>query len=132
MGQKVACKKLDEPVGKHCIAELCGGCSFLLDDEDFVKAALKGAALKAKATLLKISSHKFEPQGVTAIALLAESHISIHTWPQTGYAAVDAFTCGKTCDPEAACRHLEEAFKCKTSSKTILVRTAPQHLLAMV
>ena len=48
--------------------------------------------------------HRFEPQGVTGLALLAESHISIHTWPESGYAAVDVFTCGDHTMPENACQ----------------------------
>jgi S-adenosylmethionine decarboxylase len=51
-------------------------------------------------------SHRFEPQGVTGLALLAESHISIHTWPESGYAAVDVFTCGDHTMPERACEVL--------------------------
>jgi S-adenosylmethionine decarboxylase len=56
-------------------------------------------------------THKFEPIGVTALALLAESHLSIHTWPEDGYAAVDAFTCGDKAQPEAACRYLAQVLK---------------------
>lgn len=131
MGQNVACKKLDGSVGKHCIAELCEGCPSLLNNEDFIKQALKEAAEAAGATLLSVCAHSFSPQGVTAIALLSESHIAIHTWPETQYAAVDAFTCGHNCDPEKACRYLEKAFKCRASSKTLLRRTVPQHLVAL-
>jgi len=55
------------------------------------------------STLLKQVTQKFKPQGVTSLVLLAESHMSIHTWPEYGYAAVDAFTCGEGADPERAC-----------------------------
>jgi len=60
----------------------------------------------AQATLLDVTSHKFEPFGVTAIALLAESHISIHTWPDKCMAVCDVFTCGNHTVPESAVRYM--------------------------
>ena len=104
--------QLDETVGRHCIVELYGGNPNLLDSEEFINDALKEAAERSGATLLSLTSHKFEPQGVTALALLSESHISIHTWPELGYAAVDAFTCGKHTNTELACNYLKKAFEC--------------------
>jgi S-adenosylmethionine decarboxylase len=109
-------------VGRHCIYELQGGDPHLLDDEDFIKDAMKQAAEASGATLLGMVSHKFEPQGVTAVALLSESHISIHSWPEHGYAAVDAFTCGEHTNPEAACRSLREALKATSGSMKLLAR----------
>ena len=111
MGLSFASKKLDEEIGRHCVAELGGGCPRLLDDETYIRDALVEAARKSGATLLNITSHKFHPQGVTAIALLAESHISFHSWPEKGYVAIDAFTCGTHCDPEVAIKHLKETFR---------------------
>jgi S-adenosylmethionine decarboxylase len=109
-------------VGRHCIYELQGGDQHLLDNEDFIKDAMKQAAEASGATLLGIVSHKFEPQGVTAVALLSESHISIHSWPEHGYAAVDAFTCGEHTNPEAACRSLRESLKATSGSMKLLYR----------
>jgi len=109
-------------VGRHCIYELQGGDATLLDDEDFIKESMRQAAEAANATLLHMVSHKFEPQGVTAIALLSESHISIHTWPEHGYAAIDAFTCGEHTNPEAACRSLRESLKATAGSMELLSR----------
>ena len=85
-------------VGKHCILELYDCDPSKLDDEDFLRSAITQAAERAGATLLNLITHQFEPQGVTGLALLAESHISIHTWPESGYAAVnfspwEAHTC---------------------------------------
>jgi S-adenosylmethionine decarboxylase proenzyme len=62
------------------------------------------AAAESGSRLLALTSHHFSPQGVTALGLLAESHISIHTWPEKGYGAADVFTCGSQCDPQRACR----------------------------
>ena len=81
-------------VGKHCILELYDCDPSKLDDEVFLRSAITQAAERAGATLLNLITHQFQPQGVTGLALLAESHISIHTWPEAGYAAVDVFTCG--------------------------------------
>ena len=99
------------PIGKHCILEIHGCPSHLLDDESFIREALAEASRQGMSTLLNLTSHKFHPQGCTALALLAESHISIHTWPEAGYAAVDVFTCGETSQPEMACAYLVEQFK---------------------
>ena len=109
-------------IGRHCVYDMGDGNPDLLDDEEFVKKALTEAASAAGATLLNLVSHKFEPQGVTALALLAESHISIHTYPEYGYAAVDAFTCGEHTNPESACRSLKDSFESKSGSMEILTR----------
>jgi S-adenosylmethionine decarboxylase len=87
--------------GTHLLADLfdCGH----LDDEARIEAALRAAVTTADATLLDLRVHGFGTgQGVTGIALLAESHISIHSWPERGYAAVDMFLCGSRHDLDAA------------------------------
>lgn len=109
-------------VGRHCIYELQGGDPNLLNDEAFIKEAMTQAADASGATLLGMVSHKFEPQGVTAVVLLSESHLSIHTWPEHGYAAIDAFTCGDHTNPEEACRSLRKALKGTTGSMKLLSR----------
>ena len=102
-------------VGTHCVLELYGCADHLLNDEQFLKDALRRAAIEARSTLLGEVSHRFEPHGVTALALLAESHISIHTWPEHGYAAIDVFTCGTHTRPEAACRMLARTLGARQS-----------------
>jgi S-adenosylmethionine decarboxylase len=88
-----------ETLGKHIILEMYG-CKFEdLDNEQLILDTFKEAISKAKMTCLNLSSHKFSPQGVTALALLSESHMSIHTYPESGYAAADVFTCGEEGDP---------------------------------
>ena len=87
--------------GWHLIADLIDGAR--LDDADRIERILADAAAAAGATLLEVRLHKFGPGfGVTGVALLAESHISIHTWPEYGTACVDIFMCGKTNDLDAA------------------------------
>ena len=77
----------------HCIIDLHECDQGLLDDEEFVQRTIMKAIEMTGSTLLKYTYHKFEPQGLTAIALISESHMSIHTWPENGYAAIDIFTC---------------------------------------
>ncbi len=82
-----------------------------LDDPDHVERALRAAALAAGATVLRLELHRFgSGGGVTGVAILAESHISIHTWPEHGYAAIDIFACGDT-RPHDAIPVLVEAFQ---------------------
>lgn len=99
-------------IGTHCLLELYGCSPELLDDHDFVVRTLRAAAERAGATWLNHASHRFTPQGVTAVGLLSESHISIHTWPEDGFATADVFTCGDVAMPEIACGVLREAFQC--------------------
>ena len=90
-------------IGKHCILELYQCDKIKINDEAFLRTTITTSAKVANATLINLITHPFLPQGVTGLALLAESHISIHTWPEIGYAAVDIFTCGSNTFPELAC-----------------------------
>jgi S-adenosylmethionine decarboxylase len=116
------CRALNEVIGRHVIGELLGGNPYLLNDERYLRAALKEAAERAGGTVLDVTSHKFTPQGVTALALLSESHISIHTWPEHGYCAVDVFTCGDHTDPQLACDFVSKALECTEESVRVLER----------
>jgi len=114
---------------KHLLLELYR-CDFeKLNDELFLRCALNRAAKLANATVLNLISNKFEPQGVTAIALLAESHISIHTWPESNYSAVDIFTCGKNMSPELASQYLIEALKAEEHSLRVIKRNPPAEVM---
>lgn len=113
---------MDVKLGAHYILDISEADSTLLNDKDFIVLTLKKAVYKAKATLLEEVSYQFTPQGVTAICLLSESHISIHTWPERKYAAVDIFTCGETCNPKLACDFLVAEFKSKKHKLILLDR----------
>ncbi len=93
-------------MGSHCILEMYNCPAGILNDLAFVREAIRDAAEVSGSTLLHEIQHAFSPQGVTALALLAESHISVHTWPESGYAAADVFTCGEHTLPEKACELL--------------------------
>ena len=84
------------PLGRHVLADFYCGDSAQLADPVFIEACLLGAADAASATVLNSHFHHFgEAQGVTGVVLLMESHMSIHTWPEHGYAAIDLFMCGQ-------------------------------------
>ncbi|MCC6467244.1 MAG: adenosylmethionine decarboxylase [Alphaproteobacteria bacterium] len=94
--------------GTHLLIDLWG--ARRLDDLAHVEAALREAVAASRATLLHIHLHHFTPNGgVSGVAVLAESHISIHTWPERGYAALDVFMCGDA-DPQATIPVLDRAF----------------------
>ena len=120
-----AYESLDEMIGKHCILELYECDQSKLNDEAFIRTSLTSASKVAGATLLNMVTHRFEPQGVTGLALLAESHISIHTWPESRYAAIDVFTCGQQTMPEKACKSLFREFAAKTYSLKSFQRETP-------
>lgn len=95
-------------VGSHLILDLWEARA--LDDERLIERALRDSTAAAGATLLHLHLHRFEPNGgVSGVAVLAESHISIHTWPERRYAALDVFMCGN-CDPQKAVPVLRNAF----------------------
>ena len=107
--------------GRHLIAELHDAAH--LSDADYIEAALRDAAAAAGATVLDVRLHHFGPgQGVTGVALLAESHISIHTWPEHGYAAIDIFMCGRTNDVDAALDLIASRLEARIASRTLIAR----------
>jgi S-adenosylmethionine decarboxylase len=93
--------------GTHLIIEVVNGHG--LDDEARIRRAFLDSIEAAGATLLHIHTHKFTPQGVSGVAVLAESHISVHTWPEIGYGAFDVFMCGDA-DPWKAVPILKRTF----------------------
>ena len=110
---------------KHLLLELYRCDCDKLNDESFLRCTLNNAAKLANAKVLNLISNKFEPQGVTAIALLAESHLSIHTWPESNYSAVDIFTCGQHMKPEISCKFLIESLMAKEHLLRVINRTPP-------
>ena len=106
--------------GAHLIVDLYE--AERLDDIDHIELTLRRCVEAASATLLHIHLHHFEPNGgVSGVAVLAESHISIHSWPEANYAAIDIFMCGNA-NPDACVPVLREAFAAKRIAVSELLR----------
>ncbi|SFE59528.1 S-adenosylmethionine decarboxylase [Actinopolyspora lacussalsi subsp. righensis] len=95
--------------GQHVLAELEGVAAELLDDEQFLTDALNSALDRSQATVCDVISKRFDPQGVTVLALLSESHASLHSYPENGSIFIDVFTCGNRAQPERAVDLLAES-----------------------
>ena len=89
-------------LGRHLLVELYECEKEVLDDLSFIREAMLKAACDCGAVIMGDSFHRFNPQGVSGVVVIAESHLSVHTWPEHAYAAVDVFTCGTTVRPEIA------------------------------
>ncbi len=98
-------------LGRHILAELYGCDSTVLNDRQQIEVIFVDAALKAGAEVREVAFHKFSPHGVSGVVVISESHLTIHTWPEYGYAAVDVFTCGDRVDPWVACDYIKEMLK---------------------
>lgn len=103
-------------LGIHLLVELRDCNPEILKNLGEVRDALVTAAKRAKATIIDVSFHEFNPFGISGMVIIAESHLSIHTWPEYGYAAVDIFTCGDTIKPEVAAEYLIKRFESKNPS----------------
>ena len=103
-------------LAKHLLLELKDCNREALNDLSFLKGILVTAAGESGATILGESFHQFEPQGVSGVITIAESHLFIHTWPEYGYAAFDIFTCGNSVNPEKAVRILIRELGAKNHS----------------
>jgi S-adenosylmethionine decarboxylase len=97
--------------GRHVAIDTWGVSFDLLNNEKWLRHQLVEAAEASGATVLSIQSKQFEPQGATVLVLLSESHLSIHTYPEKGFAAIDCYTCGDTVDPQVAIDYLVEVLK---------------------
>jgi S-adenosylmethionine decarboxylase len=103
-------------LGKHLLIELNDCNRELLNDLEAIREIMLAAAIGSGATVLGESFHQFSPQGVSGVIIIAESHLTIHTWPEHGYAAADIFTCGTTVLPEKAADIIIERFAPKNHS----------------
>ena len=101
-------------LGRHIVCELSGCNPETLTDVDSIHAMMVSAAKASRATIMESAFHRFEPQGVSGTVILAESHLSIHTWPEKGYAAMDFYTCGDHTDPWLACDHAARVLQARS------------------
>ena len=102
-------------LGRHLVAEFFECLPEALDDIDFVVQTMREAAVIAGATIVDTSFHRFLPHGISGVVVIAESHLTIHTWPEYEYAAIDLFTCGDEVHPWKAFDYLRKKLK---SSRT--------------
>jgi S-adenosylmethionine decarboxylase len=109
-------------LGRHLLVELHDCDREALNDLDLIREAMLKAAVDCGAVVLGESFHRFSPQGVSGVVVIAESHISIHTWPEHGYAAADVFTCGTSVNPEIAAGVLIERLGSKNHTLTEIKR----------
>ncbi len=116
-----------DTLGRHLIGEFYGCDHTLLNDPTTVEQAICDAAHAVGATVLHVQAHRFAPQGVTATVIIAESHLSIHTWPEHGYAAADIFTCGGL-DPAPGFRLLQQRLRAETTRVQVIVRGTDEHI----
>lgn len=98
-------------LGSHLLVELYGCNHEALEQEQTVGAAMREAAVQSEATVVAQSFHEFKPYGVSGAVIIQESHYTIHTWPEHGYAAVDLFYCGGTVKVHKAIEVLRERFQ---------------------
>lgn len=112
--------EINTPLGIHIIAEVYFNEPEILNDEHKLLEIMEIASEKGGMTIITSSSHKFSPHGVTAMVMLSESHVSIHTWPEFNYAAIDIYTCGK--NPEKVYEELMNRLPVKKSKVKIIER----------
>ncbi len=103
-------------LGRHLLVELFDCDPDVIDSLASVKEALIEAAKRAQATIVDVVFHEFNPFGISGVVVIAESHLSIHTWPEYRYAAVDIFSCGDALQPEVAASYLVEQFAAERTS----------------
>jgi len=103
--------KKQKYAGIHLIAEFWHG--RIIENPKEIKKILIRSVKEAKSTPLEVIIHKFSPQGLTGVVLLAESHVALHSWPEFNYLAIDIFTCGDWAKPGKALQYFKEIFKPK-------------------
>jgi S-adenosylmethionine decarboxylase len=103
-------------LGRHVLLELKQCDREVLEDIGEIREILLGAAERAKAKVVGESFHQFSPQGVSGVVIIAESHLSIHTWPEWSYAAVDIFTCGDSANIDEAVESMTRSLSCQNLS----------------
>jgi len=114
-------------LGTHLLVELRECNTEILKNLEKVRNALVSAAKEAKATIVDVSFHEFNPFGISGVVVIAESHLTIHTWPEYDYAAIDIFTCGDIIKPEVAASFLIKQFECKNPSIVEMKRGILSH-----
>ncbi|USB34236.1 adenosylmethionine decarboxylase [Paenibacillus sp. YPG26] len=108
--------------GRHVAVDTWGVDFEVLNNAELLQAHMVEAAEACGATVLSVQAKQFEPQGATVLVMLSESHLSIHTYPERGFAAVDCYTCGDTVDPQLAIDYLVSILKPEKTYAKKLIR----------
>ena len=111
-----------EALGRQILVEFYDCDADKINDVEFIESAFLAATKASGATIISHNFHKFSPHGVSGVVVIAESHVSIHSWPEYNYAAVDIFTCGDTIDPWIIQEHLKAAFNSNNTSSMEMKR----------
>lgn len=109
-------------LGRHVLLELYDCDAEAIKNVEKVRDEMVEAAQRARATIVTVTFHEFNPYGVSGVVVISTSHLSIHTWPEYRYAAVDIFSCGDVVQPQAAIDHLVQAFTAERISVVELQR----------
>ena len=109
-------------LGRHILAEFFDCNPNIINNLQLIEELMSEAAIECGATIVQKCFHMFNPHGVSGVVIIAESHLAIRTWPEIGYAAVDLFTCGESCDPKVAYEYLKKAFGSENGSYSELKR----------
>ncbi|WP_246566281.1 adenosylmethionine decarboxylase [Tissierella simiarum] len=118
-----------EQLGRHILVEYYNCDNKVLNNAKLIEGYMIEAAKIAKATVVESVFHTFNPWGVSGAVIIEESHLTIHTWPEYSYAAVDLFTCGTMIDPWAAFEYLEEKLKAEKTDSTEISRGIVDRIL---
>ena len=100
-------------LGRHLLIELYQCDSRVISDVRKIEEIMVGAAKHAKATIVDVVFHNFNPNGISGVIVIQESHLAIHTWPEYGFASIDVYTCGSSVNPWRAYEYLHKHFKSK-------------------
>lgn len=112
-------------LGRHLVVELADCNRSILNNQLLLEEYFKEAVRRSGATIVESVFHQYNPQGISGVIVIAESHISIHTWPEYGYAAVDFFTCGDSVDPHKAFEYVKEKLESKDAHVVEMMRGIP-------
>lgn len=111
-----------DTMGRHIITELWECNPDKLNDIDYIERLFVDAALRSGAEVREVAFHKFAPHGVSGVVIISESHLTIHSFPEHGYASVDVFTCGDRIDPATASKYIAEGLEAKVREDVKLDR----------
>ena len=112
-------------LGRHLLLEYSDCDQAILNNSQLLEQYINEAVRESGATIVRSVFHRYNPQGVSGVVVIAESHFSVHTWPEYGYAAVDFFTCGSSVDPYKAHEYMQKKLRAKDAQVMEVKRGIP-------